>query len=486
MHFKKVFQIKHLEMDLTRGRLFFKFALFALPLALTTILQLLYTTVDLWCVTNFGGGSVSMSAVGSNTALINLIVTVFVNMSMGANVAISQAKGANDKEKASKVLHTSLILSLFSGLIVGFTGFFLSGILLKIMNTPISLLDKATDYLKIYFIGLPFLMVYNYGSQILRALGDSTKPLLTLIVAGVINVGFDVILVKYAHLDVIGVAIATVCSEAVASIMTLIFLYFNKGFVRLEFKKLLVDIPSLKEVLIIGLPAGLQGLAFSIPNVLIQSSLYSITNYSINGIPISQDEIVSGSSAASQLENFAFAIEDAIGVSLCTFVGQNYGAKKKKNIKKAFWIALSWDFITCIFIATLFISLANQFLSIFITEKQGVIQSHAIAAGKERLYIMIIPYIFDGIMIICGDYLRGMKISLPPAIITLIGCTGLRIVFLYTLFPMSYFHTIFWLYAAYPISWILIDICYIPIVLILQKKPFKELDEKTNSELVLH
>lgn len=477
MVIKKFLHVKHLEMDLTKGNLFWKFALFALPLALTTILQLLYTTIDLWCVTKYGGGSVSMSAVGSNTALINLIVTVFVNMSMGANVAISQAKGANDKEKASKVLHTSLILSVFSGVIVGIVGFFLSGVLLKMMNTPMSLLDKATDYLKIYFIGLPFLMIYNYGSQILRALGDSTKPLLTLIAAGIINVGFDILLVKYANLDVVGVAIATICSEAVAAFMTTLFLFLNnKGFVKLEFKKIRVDVPSLKEVLVIGLPAGIQGLAFSIPNVLIQSSLYSITNYSINGVPISQDEIVAGSSAASQLENFAFAIEDAIGVSLCTFVGQNFGAKNKKNIKKVFWIGLSWDFITCVLIAVLFISLSNQLLSIFITEKQGVIQAHAIAAGKERMYIMIIPYIFDGIMIICGDFLRGMKRSLPPAIITLVGCTGLRILFLYTLFRMPYFHTIFWLYAAYPISWVLIDICYIPVMIVLSKKSFVELD----------
>lgn len=477
MHLRKFNHIRHSEMNLTEGNLFWKFGLFALPLALTTILQLLYTTMDLWTVTTYGGGSVSMSAVGSNTALINLIVTVFVNMSMGANVAISQAKGANDKQRAEKVLHTSLILALIAGIIVGLVGFFISGKLLEIMNTPSTIIDKATDYLKIYFIGLPFLMIYNYGSQILRALGDSKKPLYILIASGIINVGFDIILVKYAFLDVKGVAIATISSEALAAILTIIVLYFNKnGFVQLDFKKLRIDLSSLKDVLIIGLPAGIQGLAFSVPNVMIQSSLYDITNYTIDGVKISMDEITAGSSASNQLENFAFALEDAIGVSLCTFVGQNYGAKKKDNIKKSLWIAICWDIITCAFIATLFITLSKELLSIFITEKQGVIQANAVAAGQQRLYIMIIPYIFDGIMIICGDYLRGMKISTPPAIITLIGCTGFRIIFILFLFPIPYFHTIFWLFAVYPISWIIIDLCYIPIILFLQKKAFKQIE----------
>lgn len=477
MHLRKFNHIRHSEMNLTEGNLFWKFGLFALPLALTTILQLLYTTMDLWTVTTYGGGSVSMSAVGSNTALINLIVTVFVNMSMGANVAISQAKGANDKQRAEKVLHTSLILALIAGIIVGLVGFFISGKLLEIMNTPSTIIDKATDYLQIYFIGLPFLMIYNYGSQILRALGDSKKPLYILIASGIINVAFDIILIKYAFLDVKGVAIATISSEALAAILTIIVLYFNKnGFVKLDFKKLRIDLSSLKDVLIIGLPAGIQGLAFSVPNVMIQSSLYDITNYTIDGVKISMDEITAGSSASNQLENFAFALEDAIGVSLCTFVGQNYGAKKKDNIKKSLWIAICWDIITCAFIATLFITLSKELLSIFITEKQGVIQANAVAAGQQRLYIMIIPYIFDGIMIICGDYLRGMKISTPPAIITLIGCTGFRIIFILFLFPIPYFHTIFWLFAVYPISWIIIDLCYIPIILFLQKKAFKQIE----------
>ncbi len=482
MHLRKptLFSRKHSEMDLTSGNLFWKFPLFALPLAFTTILQLLYTTMDLYTVSTFGGGSLSMSAVGSNTALINLIVTVFVNMSIGANVAISQAKGANNKQKAEDALHTSIVLALIFGIIVGLFGFFFSKILLGWMNTPSSIIDKASEYLRIYFVGLPFLMIYNYGSQILRALGDSKKPLIVLALSGVINIAFDIILVKYANMDVSGVGWATVMSEGLACVLTICFLKFNKGFVKLEFRKLKINSKALKDVLFIGLPAGIQGLAFCIPNVLIQSSLYSISDYSINGVAISQDEIVSGSSASTQLENFAFAIEDAIGVSLCTFIGQNYGANKKENIKKLFITAMIWNAIASALIVLVYTLASSPLLSIFVSESQGVNRANAIAAGQQRLFIMMLPCIFDGIMIICGDYLRGMNISTPPAIVTIIGCTGLRIIFLLTLFNLPFFHTIFWLFAAYPISWVIVDICYIPLLIHFNKIALSRLDNKDN------
>ena len=480
MHFKKITFSKHSSMDLTTGNLFFKFGLLALPLALTTMLQLLYTTIDLWCVSNFGGGSLSMSAVGSNTSLINLIVTVFVNMSMGANVAISHAKGAGDKEYANKVLHTSILIALFAGILVGLTGFFCSSFLLKLMGTPDSIIENATLYLKIYFVGLPFLMIYNYGAQMMRALGDSTIPLLILIFSGIFNVAFDVILVKYCGLDVAGVGIATVISQVVASILVILYLMFNKkGFVKFRFQDLRIDKRALGNVIKIGLPAGIQGLAFCIPNVMIQSSLYTITNYSINGIKISMDEIVSAGSACNQIESYAFAIEEAIGVSLCSFIGQNYGAQKKENLRKLLLYAIIYNVITAALVDLLVFTCSDGLLSIFINDSAGVIKSNALLAGNERLKIMLIPYIFDGIMVTCGNYLRGMKISTPPAVVTLIGCTGFRIIFIFCLFNVvPYFHTIFWLYAAYPISWILIDIAYIPIILVLEKKAFRKLDEE--------
>ena len=295
------------EMDLTTGSLFKKIPLFSLPLALTTIFQLLYTTIDLFTVNQFGGGSLSMTAIGSNSPMINLIVTLFVSLATGANVVMSGCKGAGDRKKANKVLHTGIIIALISGLFVGIFGFAISPLLLRLMDTPASILSNATLYMRIYFIGLPFLMVYNFGSQMLRALGDSQRPLYILIFSGIVNVIFDFIFVYFLNMDVAGVAVATVISQFVSALFTI--LYFKnstKCFVNFRIKELKIDKESLKDILRVGLPAGVQGLCFSIPNVMIQSSLYTISNYSISGIAISQEEIISGAAASAQVEGYIF------------------------------------------------------------------------------------------------------------------------------------------------------------------------------------
>lgn len=467
------------ELDLTKGNLFFRIPLFVLPLMFTTILQLLYTTVDLWTVTTFGGGSLSMSAIGSNTALINLILTVLSSLATGANVCISVAKGANDQERANKILHTSLIIAFLGGIVFAIFGFFMSPLFLGWMDTPSSIIDNATLYLKIYFLGVPFLMIYNYGSQMLRALGDSRRPLYILALSGIINVIGDIILVKFFNMDVAGVAIATVLSEVISAVLVVFLFMFNKnGFVRLRIKELKIDKKELKEILKIGLPAGVQGLAFCIPNVLIQSSLYDIHNYYINGIYISEDEIIAGASASAQIEGYIFAMLDAFAVGIVSFVGQNYGACNIKNIRKSYWYSVSWMMFFWIICSILSATIPYQLLSIFITssESQPIVIENALEAGRERLYIMAFTYFLDGWMDINGNYLRGMKYSNPPAIITLVGCSGGRILFLTTLFKLETFHTIFWLYAVFPISWISVNIVYIFVVLHYEKKAFNKLD----------
>lgn len=471
------------EMDLTSGNLFFKIPLFGLPMAFTTILQLLYSTVDLYTVSNFGGGSNSMSAVGSNTALINLIVTVFVSLSLGANVVMGHAKGANNKEFASKILHTSMILAVFTGVLVGLIGYFTSHQLLVWMNTPNSIIENATLYLQIYFLGLPFLMVYNYGSQILRALGDSKTPLYILIISGLVNVAFDFWFVIGFSLDVAGVAWATILSELVSAILVVLWLIFNKkGFVTLHFKELKVDKISLKGILRVGLPSGLQGLGFCIPNVLIQSALYSITNYTIDGVLISVDEIVAGSAASSTIENYVFAFIDAFAAGCTAFVSQNYGARKKENIRKVYYYSLIWMFLlwgVCAFICCTF---PMQVLGVFVTEGGGISLQNALNAGRERMMLMVLTYCLDGIMDVSSAYLRGLKHATSPAAVTISGCVGTRIVFLLFLFPMEYFHTIFWLFVVYPISWVLVDLIYIPMILVIEKKAFKDIDAQFKKE----
>ena len=471
------------ENDLTEGNLFTKIPLFALPLAFTTILQLLYTTVDLLTVLEFGGGTLSMTSIGSNSSLINLIITVFTSIPLGANVAIGNAKGAKNKERAEKVLHTSVIVGLISGILVGIFGYFVSRPLLQLMGTPETYIDRSATYMQIYFLGMPFLMLYNYGSQIMRALGDSKRPFFFLIIAGLVNVGFDFLFVIAFKMDVAGVALATILSEAVSAALTIGSLALNKkAFVSLRWKKLKVDRFSLKEILVIGLPAGIQGLAFCIPNVLIQSSLYTITDYTIDGVAISMNEITSGASASSQVEGYIFALIDAFSASVVAFVGQNYGAKKTNNIRKVFWYATIWQFIIWGIMAYIIGIWPKEVLSLFMKDDENVVLENALNAGKERLYIMGFTYCLDGLMGIFGNYLRGMRHSTTPAIITLVGCTGSRILFLYTLFLLPYFHTIFWLYAAFPISWILVDIVYIPITIVTERKVFKQLNEGKNEE----
>ena len=462
------------EMDLTVGNLFLKIPMFVLPLMMTTIFQLLYTTIDLWCVSSYGDGAISMSAIGSNSALINLIITVLVSLATGANVCISMAKGANDRIRANKILHTALIVAIVGGVVVSIFGFFMAPVFLKLMGTPSSIIGKATIYLKIYFLGVPMLMIYNFGSQMLRALGDSKRPLYILIISGIFNVAFDLLFVCIFKMDVMGVAIATVISQAVSAILTIGWFVVNKnGFVRLKIAELRVNKKELIEILKIGIPAGLQGLAFCIPNVLIQSSLYTINDYYINGVLISQDEIVAGASASSQIEGYIFAMLDAFAVGLVSFTGQNFGAKKKTNMRKCYWYSFIWMMIFWVCCLILVVLIPEVLLSIFIKKSEGIVISSAIAAGKQRLFIMGFTYFLDGLMDINSDYLRGMKVSTPPAIITMLGCSGTRILFLLTLFKTPQFHTIFWLYAAFPISWILVNLVYIPVVLVSEKKMFK-------------
>ena len=301
------------------GNLFTKIILFALPLMFTTIMQLLYVTIDLTTV-HIGDSSESMAAIASNSALINLIVVVFTGTSIGANVIISESKGAGDIEKAEKVMHTSLVFAVITGVFVGVVGFFISDDLLKMMGTEEHYFSKAALYLRIYFCGLPFLMIYNYAAQILRGMGDSKSPFIALTVAGMINVGFDCLFVFAFKIGVSGVALATIISEAVSAFICIFVLLKGKGnYISLNFKKLRIEGKALKEVLKIGLPAGLQGFFFSLPNVFIQASLYTIDPGNVN--------LENGATAASNLEGYFYAGADAIATAVMTFIAANMGAK---------------------------------------------------------------------------------------------------------------------------------------------------------------
>lgn len=448
--------------DMTSGNLFKKIILFALPMMLTTAMQLLYVTIDLTTV-HYGDSAESMGAISSNSALINLIVVVFSGISLGANVILSEAKGGGDQNKAEKVLHTSLVFAMLSGLFVGVLGFFISDDLLVMMGTEAHYLAKATLYLKIYFCGLPFLMIFNYCSQLLRAQGDSVSPFISLFVAGLINVGFDCLFVFSLHMGVAGVAIATIISEAISAIICIFVLHHGKNnYVSLRFKKLKIDYKILLEVLKIGLPAGLQGFFFSLPNVFIQASLYTIDPGNIN--------LENGATASSNLEGYLFAGTDAVSVATMTFIASNLGAKNKDNIKKCILYGGIWGSIICILMAIIIVFLYRPLLRLFVDNEESI------ESGRIRLFIIGLPYILDFTMAITGAILRGMKRSSYPMFTTLICCTVLRIVLIYTLFQVDQFHNLFWLYALFPITWVLATICNLVGMAIYIPKEFKKLD----------
>ena len=450
------------QSDMTSGNLFKKIILFAIPAMLTTMMQLFYVTIDLTTV-HYGDSAESMGAIASNNALINLIVIVFAGVSLGANVLLSEAKGAGNKEKAEKVLHTSIIFALFSGFLVGILGFIISDDLLKLMGTEEHYMAKATLYLKIYFCGLPFLMIYNYTAQLLRGQGDSKSPFLALFVAGLVNIGFDCLFVFPLHMGVAGVALATIIAEAISAVIcTLILIKGKNNYVGLSFKKLRFDVQSMGELLRVGIPAGLQGFFFSLPNVFIQSSLYKIDPGNVN--------LENGATASSNLEGYFYACCDAIAVSTMTFIAANVGAKNKDNIKKSIVYGLIWGSIFCFLIAMVTLLFHNQLLRLFVTNEESL------KAGYTRMSLMAYLYFFDFTMAFTAAVLRGIKRSTYPMITTLVCCTVLRIVLILTVFPLEYFHTVFWLYALFPITWVIATICNIVGLSIFLPKQFKTIN----------
>ena len=448
--------------DMTIGNLFAKIILLAIPAMLATMAQLLYTTIDLATV-SAGDGAESMGAIASNTALINLIIVVFTGTSLGANVILSEAMGAGNKEKASNVLHSAMLFALVSGIFVGVLGFFISDNLLELMGTEEHYFAKAALYLRIYFCGLPFLMLFNYAAQLLRAQGDSRSPFLALVISGLVNVGFDFLFVFPMHMGVAGVALATIIAEAISALICILFLIFSKkNYVNLSLKKLKIH-TELLEVLKIGLPAGLQGFFFSLPNVFIQSSLYTIDPGNVN--------LENGATASGNVEGYFYAICDAIAVSTMTFIAANIGAKKKENIKKCAFYGLIWGAIFCAIIAIVILLFHKPILRLFVKEEE------AINAGYTRLSIMAYLYFFDFSMAYTAAVLRGLKRSTFPMFTTLICCTVLRIVLILTVFNnVAMFHTVFWLYMLFPITWIIATTCNCIALAVFMPKDLKKLE----------
>lgn len=452
------------DMDMTNGPLLKKLIAVSLPLAFSGILQLLFNAADLIVIGQFSETSTqSLAAVSSNVALINLVINVVIGLSIGTNVVMSQAIGARDEKRAQNTVHTSVLLSLIGGTAVGLVGVFCARYFLVWMKTDPEILDKATDYLFIYFIGTPAAVLYNFGASILRAKGDTKRPLVYLTIAGVINVALNLIFVIVAKLDVEGVAIATIVSQYISCILLVITLLKEEGYCKLVLKKLRFHKSELLQIIKVGLPSGILNSFFSIANVLIQTNL-NVFGYSL----------VAGSSTGSNLEGFVYTSMNAVSNATVTFAGQNYGAKKPERIKKTA-IEASIMIIVISLIWTLILLTAGQYIAKLYTPDPVVIQY-----ACERMKIILPIYFVCGIVEVLVGCMRGMGYSFTPMIANFFCICVFRIVWIYT--ACKAVNTPQMLYLSWPISWILNIVVDGIIMTIIYKREKPKLMSASNEQ----
>ncbi len=412
---------------------------YTVPIILTGLLQLLFNAADL-IVVGWFSGSDSVAAVGATGALTNLIINLFIGLSVGAGVAVAQGLGAGNGKLTSEAVHTAVPVAVISGIFLTVIGVLFSRNFLELMGTPDGkLLRLASVYMQIYFAGMTFSMLYNFGSAILRAAGDTRSPLIFLTIAGVLNVILNVVFVALLKLDVAGVALATSISQAVSAILVLLALMKRQDACRFEFKKMHIYKNSLLRMVKIGVPAGLQGSLFSISNVLIQSSVNSFGAAHM-----------SGSAAASSIEGFCYVTMNSFHQTALNFCGQNYGAGDFKRVKRITWVCLMTVAVAGFVVGNLSYIFGRELLKIYITDSP-----EAINYGMERLKFMVVPYFLCGIMDTTTGSMRGIGSSVIPMVITVVGVCVMRIVWIYTVFALPQYHTFSGLFISYPISWLL-------------------------------
>lgn len=436
--------------DLTSGPMLKKIILFSLPLAASSILQLLFNAADVVVVGRFAG-STALAAVGSNGALINLLVNLFVGLSLGANVVAARCFGAKDEKGVQNTVQTAVTLGIVSGILLAFVGFFVARGLLELMSCPEDVIDLSTLYLKIYFIGMPMTMLYNFSSALLRSVGDTRRPLYCLALAGVINVVLNLVFVIGFHLSVAGVALATIISQTVSACLVTWILTREKGALHLDLRHLGFHKGALLQILRIGLPAGLQSTVFSLSNVVIQSAINSFGS-----------TIVAGNSAASNIEGFVYTAMNSFAQAAVTFTSQNMGARRYDNLDRVMRNCLLCVVVTGLVLGGGASLLGTQLLHFYSSDEA------VIAAGLARLHIISATYLLCGIMDVLASCLRGRGYSVLPMIVSLVGSCLLRLVWIATIFQL--FRSTTTLYLSYPISWILTAAVHLICLLVVRRK----------------
>ncbi len=422
------------EIDMCNGTLMDKLIIFAVPLMISGILQLMFNAVDIIVVGRFSG-SQSLAAVGSTTALINIFTNLFIGISLGANVLAARFYAAGRAKEMSETVHTSIVIALVSGVVMAFVGVGFARWTLEIMATPDDVIDLSTLYMRIYFLGMPFFMLYNYGAAILRAVGDTKRPLIFLIVAGITNAILNVILVVVFHMAVEGVAIATVVSQFISCMLVLRCLYLSESSYQLRFSKLRINPTYLKQIFQVGIPAGIQSVVINFSNALLQSSVNSFGSTAMAGY-----------TAANNLLGFLYASVNAVTQACMSFTSQNLGVRKFRRMDRVLVYCCIISVVISGTMGTLFYVFGPEILQIY-TKDTDVIQ-----AGMEIISITALPYFLCGIMDLFPGAMRGMGRSGVPMILSIIGTVGTRIFWIYGIFPSH--RSLFVLFISYPGSWL--------------------------------
>ncbi|MCB6415610.1 MATE family efflux transporter [Dorea acetigenes] len=423
------------EIDMCNGSVMDKLISFSLPLMLSGILQLMFNAVDIIIVGRFTG-SQALAAVGSTTALINVFTNLFIGISLGSNVLAARFYASGKAKEMSETVHTSILFALISGIVMAIAGLLFSRLALELMGTPSDVISQSSLYMRIYFLGMPFFMLYNYGAAILRAIGDTKRPLFFLIISGLLNAGLNLFLVIVFHLGVAGVAIATIISQMVSCILVIRCLCRSEGIYQLHFSELTLKTAYLKQIFQVGIPAGIQSTVINFSNVLLQSSVNSFGSVAMAGY-----------TAANNIFGFLYVAVNSITQACMSFTSQNYGVGKYKRMDRI---------LADCMILTVGISLvlgcgsyifAPEILKIY-TSSPEVIQ-----CGTEILAYTTATYFLCGLMDLFPGPMRGMGYSAVPMILSIIGTVGTRIVWIFGLFP--HHRTLSFLFISYPASWLL-------------------------------
>lgn len=444
---------KNLTANMTTGPFFKKIILFSIPLIFTGLLQLVYNTADTVIVGRFAGKQ-ALAAVGSTGSLVALILNVFMGLAMGAGVVTAKYIGAGNMQKVKRCTHTAMLLSVVCGIAVGIIGFFVSGWMLRLMNVEAEILALSTLYLKIYFLGAPGMLIYNFGAAILRSHGDTQRPLYILFLSGIVNIVLNLILVIPVKLGVSGVAIATVVSQYISAALIVVCLLRTDSVIKIHLKELRIHKSELLEIVKIGVPAGIQNSMFSIANVIIQSSVNAFGENAMAGI-----------AAGSNYDSYIYTCTNAFAQTTMTFTSQNVGAEKYENVSKIYGRCL---LLTCVVaggLSCIGYVLRSQIVGIFSDVPE------VIAIGAERMQLIMPFYITCSLQDVAAGQIRGLGRSTEPMLVSLIGTCGVRLLWIFVFLPMN--RTLMNLFIAYPLSWAITFIAQAALYAVLKKKLMK-------------